>query len=121
MKNTIKGLGIAGLVLFATTASAQVGLNKVTSNLSSQMGGVVNVISGISYIIGIALGVKSALKFKEFNESKGQVQLSTPIILAVVAAILLTLPTFLKTSKEGVFGTGSTGTTLSGTGLQTIN
>lgn len=120
MKKITQILGVLMIATLATTASAQ-GLNTVTNVLSNQMSGIVNVISAVAYIIGVALGIKAALKFKEHNETKGQVQLSTPIILAVVAAILLALPTFLKTGKEGIFGTGSTGTDLSGSTLQRIN
>ena len=58
---------------------------------------------------------------KESNENKGQTPISTPLILATVAAILLALPTFLKTGKEVFFGAGSTSTDLSGSALQRIN
>lgn len=120
MSKVSKILGFIALGMFAGVASAQ-GLNTVTTTLSDQMSGIVNVISAVSYIVGIALGIKAALKMKEHNETKGQVPLSTPIVLAVVAAILLALPTFLKTGKEALFGSGSTGTDLQGSALQRIN
>jgi hypothetical protein len=119
--NTLKVMAVLGLAMFAGGAFAQTGLNVVTTTMSNQMAGIVNVISAIAYIVGIALGIKAALKMKEHNETKGQVPLSTPIVLAVVAAVLLALPTFLKTGKEGVFGAGSTGTDLQGSTLQRIN
>lgn len=60
-------------------------------------------------------------KFKEHNETKGQVPLSQPIALAIVAGLLIALPTFLSVAKGGVFGSGSQANTLSGQATRTIN
>lgn len=121
MKKVVKALALMGVVILSTSAQANIGLNVVTTNLGTQMGGIVNVISSVSYIIGVALGVKAALKMKESNESKGQVPISNAIVLALVAAVLLTLPSFLKTGRETVFGSTTKGTELNGSSLQTIN
>ncbi len=107
------------LVAFSGVASAQ-GINSVTTTLLGQMPGITDVLSAIAYIAGVGFGIKAALKLKEYNESKGQVPLSAPITLAVVAALLLALPTFLATSKEAVFGTGTQGTNVNGGTLRTV-
>ena len=125
-KNKImKSLGYAaatvGLIFIAMEpAMAQVGLNKITTNVKDQMPGIADVLSAVAYVAGVGFGIKSALKLKEHNESKGQVPLSQPITLAIVAALLLALPALLSTGKEAVFGAGSTGTTLDGTTIRTI-
>lgn len=121
MKKFVKALAIVGIVAASTSPVYAQGLKTVTTTLSGQMSGIVNVISAISYILGVALGVKAALKMKEASENKGQVPISMPIILAAVSFVLLALPTFLKTGKEVFFGTGSTGTDLTGSTLQRIN
>ena len=61
------------------------------------------------------------LKLKEHNESKGQVPLSQPITLGIVAGLLLALPSFLQTAKTGIFGSGSKGTTLDGGNIRSID
>lgn len=109
----------AGALMLVEPSFAQ-GLNTVTNNVKSQLPGVNDVISGVAYIAGIGFGVKAALSFKEHNESKGQVPISKPITLAVVAALLIALPQFLTTSKESVFGGGATSNTLDGTSTRTI-
>lgn len=120
MKKFVRVLAVMGMVAASASPVYAQGLKTVTTTLSDQMAGVVNVISAISYILGVALGVKAALKMKEASENKGQVPISIPIILAAVSFILLALPTFLKTGKEVFFGTGSTGTELGGSTLQRI-
>ncbi len=97
------------------------GLNQVTGVVKSQLPGVAEVLSALAYVSGIGFGIKAVLKIKEHNESKGQVPLSQPITLAIVAGLLLALPSFLETAKSGVFGTGSKGTTLDGANIRSIN
>ena len=123
-KTVFKTLGlvaVSALSLFVATdvAMAQ-DLNAVTTQLTGQMPGVTNVLSAISYIAGVGFGIKGALKLKEHNESKGQVPISGPITLFIVAAILLALPTMLTTAKGTLFGTGSSATTLDGSNLRSI-
>lgn len=125
MKKGLKILGYVALTAVLMTvamdpAMAQ-GINRVTSTVKDQMPGVVDVLSAIAYIAGVGFGIKAALKLKEHNESKGQVPLSQPITLGIVAALLLALPTFLSVAKEGVFGAGSTGTSITGETLRTVN
>lgn len=124
-KAILKTLGYvaatAAIFFVATDVALAQDLNAVTSNVKNQMPGVADVLSAIAYIAGIGFGIKAALKLKEHNESKGQVPISAPITMAIVAALLLALPSLLSTAKGTVFGTGSTGTTLDGGTLRQIN
>jgi hypothetical protein len=125
LNKIIKFLGYttfgAGIALISMEPVMAQGLNNVTKTLISQFPGVAKVISGASYIMGVGLGVKAALKFKEHHDSQGQVKLGLPITYAVVAAILLSLPSYLSTSKQTVFGSGAKGTTIDGGNITTIN
>lgn len=107
-------------VLLVEPVMAQ-GLNQVTGVVKSQLPGVAEVLSALAYVSGIGFGIKAVLKIKEHNESKGQVPLSQPITLAIVAGLLLALPSFLETAKSGVFGSGAKGTTLDGANIRSIN
>lgn len=124
-KNFIKYLGatgaVVGLSLLAIDPAMAQGLNTVTNTVKSQMPGVVDVLSGAAYVAGVGFGIKAALKLKEHNESKGQTPLSQPITLGIVAALLLALPSFLQVAKQGVFGSGTQGTSLDGGTLRSIN
>lgn len=109
-----------GTLAVATGANAA-DVNTVTSNMLTQLTGVNDLISAVAYVAGIGFGIKAALKFKEHNETKGQIPLSQPITLAIVAGLLIALPTFLSVAKGGVFGSGSQANTLSGQATRTIN
>lgn len=112
IKKVIYGIGLS---FIANTAFAQ-GLNVVTGSLNGQLPGVVDTMSAISYIAGVGFGIKCALKLKAHNESKGQIPISEPITLFVVAAILIALPSMLSIATETIFGAGNTHTGLAGSG-----
>ena len=125
-KNTMKTLGLLGLGVALTAlavdpAMAQTGLNKVTTELRGQMGGVADLLSAVSYIGGVGFGIKAALKLKEHNETKGQTPLSQPITMGIVAALLIALPTFLKTATETLLGGSSQKTTADGGQMRSSN
>ena len=121
LKTLAYAVGATALFAVAIDPAMAQDLNTMTSNLKNQLPGVADVLSACAYIGGIGFGIKAALKLKEHNESKGQqVPLSQPITLAVVAALLLALPTLLTNAKGTVFGTGSTGTTLDGSTIRSI-
>lgn len=107
------------LSLFAGPAAAQ-GINTITTNALGQFSGVAQVASGISYILGIFLGIKAALKFKEYGEDSQRNKIGVPIALALVAGVLLALPTILTISSEAVVGTGYQGTTIDGSNITSI-
>lgn len=112
---------LGSLALVAGTAMAQSsGINIITGTILGQTGGIVDLLSAISYIAGVGFGIKAALKFKEHNESKGQIPISQPITLFAVAAMLLALPTILQIAKEALFGTGSTGTDSDGGNMRSV-
>lgn len=91
----------------AASAAGDVGLAGVANNLSeNQFPALLKVINIGSYVAGFAFAFKAALKFKEQNESKGQIPISTPVVLAIVAGLLIALPTVLKTTLQTLFGSG---------------
>lgn len=116
-KNILKTLG-----LFAITATALVvgdvamaqDLNAVTTQVKGQLPGVADLISAVAYVAGIGFALKAGFKLKEHNESKGQIPLSQPITLAIVAALCLGLPTLLSNAKGTIFSAGANGTSLAG-------
>lgn len=87
------------LALLPMTVEAQT-VATVANTVLDQIHSIPKVIGGICYVAGVWLGVVAALKFKEHNESKGQIKITAPIIYTVAAVLLLSLPTFLNVGIE---------------------
>ena len=125
MKNMIKNIAYLGilsaLMLVAIDPAFAQGLNRITTPVKAQLPVIADVLAIIAYIAGVGFGIKAALKLKESNESKGQVPLSQPITLAIVAGVLLALPTMLSVATESVFGAGNEKVKADGSGLRSIN
>ena len=106
-KNLLKSvvfIGLGTLAVVSPSFAEGVGLSGLTENTTSQFTAISTILSGLAYVAGIGFGLKAALKLKQQSESNGQIPLSQPIMLGVVAAILITLPTFLTTGVDTVFG-----------------
>lgn len=123
MKNLGKILGATALLaLFMTEAMAQQsGMAGVISQATTQFQSITDLISTISYIAGIGFMFKAILKFKEHNESKGQVPLSNAIVLFVVAGCLLGLPYMVSVSKSTTVGAGASSSGINTSTLRSVN
>ncbi len=118
-----KILGVMGAVAVGTLVAVDPalaaaptdsqGLGVIAANMKSTASSATDILSIVSYVIGVAFGIKGALKFKESNETKGQVPISQPITLLAVAALLLALPSLLEIARDAVMGTGTSNTSLS--------
>lgn len=111
-------IATAGLAMFSEPSQAQTLGDIANAIVQGTLGGVNNLITGGAYLMGVAFGVKAALKLKEHNESEGRTKLSTPLTLGVVSALLLALPTFLKSGVETTLGSGATMGSLTGSKIQ---
>ena len=99
-------------VLFLAVLVIPMGVNAqtvadVANTVNDQIKGVPKLIGAICYIAGVALGVMSALKLKEHNETKGQMKLFVPIAYFVGSALLLAIPTVMNVGM-GTFGFSKT-------------
>lgn len=109
-------LAAAGACLFPTLASA-ITLGQAAINIFGNFGALADLISGGSYLAGAGLGFQAAMKFKAHNDNPQQTKLSQPIVYALVAASLLSLPSFIGSFGETAYGDSATKTSLSsGTG-----
>ena len=87
------------LLALAVPSHAQT-VADVANGLIPQVTSVAPVIYIVSYLCGVGFGIKAALKFKEVNESKGQVKLSAAIIFLIASALFLSLPTLVNSGIE---------------------
>ena len=113
---------VLAMVLITSLASAQsAGLTGMAYNWWAQVQTVTDIISTVAYVAGIGFMFKAILKFKEHNESKGQVPLSNAIVLFVVAGCLLGLPYMVSSAKSTTVGAGAMGTGIGNGALRSIN
>lgn len=86
--------------LMITEANAAATVADMANTLLANIKTLPRFIVTIAYIMGIVCGIQSALKFKEFNESKGQVKVSVPIYYAIGSALLIGVPLTLQTGLD---------------------
>lgn len=121
MKNIFKLLALVGITSLFVAYGQSDGLAGVVNQGRSQFNAVVDIISTVSYIVGVGLLFKAILKFKESNESKGQVPISNAIVLFICAGLCLGLPYLYSVSGSSVLGGGSTRTGILNGQLQNVN
>lgn len=64
--------------------------------LINEIKGLPNLMESLSYLFGVFFGFKTALKLKEFNESKGQkTSLSSVLWCFFACACFMALPTYI--------------------------
>lgn len=94
-------LFFVSMVNFAFAGSCET-LDCAIEGLLPHMTATEDVISTVAYIAGVVFVYKSILKFKENNESKGQVKLTWAILYFVAGGLLLGLPSVIKAGRETV-------------------
>lgn len=92
------------LLTFASPAFANAG--QVARTVFGQMTAFADVITAGVFLAGLGVGAAAALKFKAHSENAQQVPLKVPMVYAIVAALLIGFPAYLKMSKTSLFGAG---------------
>ena len=99
------GSVVASSNAMATTALS---LGGVASMITSSFSNVTLLITGGSYLAGIAFSIGAIMKFKHHKDNPTQIPIGTPISLLFIAAALLFLPSVLGTAGQTIFGGGKT-------------
>jgi len=94
----------------AITASYATGttLGGVASTITASFTQVTKLITGGSYLAGIAFSIGAIMKFKMHKDNPQQVPIGTPIALLFIAAALLFLPSVLSVAGSTIFGSATT-------------
>jgi hypothetical protein len=100
MKKNKMLIGVLSVLLLLPFASEAQTVATVANSVLNNIKSVPQLIGSISYVCGVALGVMSLLKFKEHNETKGQVKITSGIIYLLCSIILLSLPTVMNVGME---------------------
>lgn len=98
-----------GLVSGVETASAN-DFSNVVTNIGDSINNLPGLITGVSYMMGITLGVLGILKIKDHVENPGQTPLQQGAIRLAAGGGLLALPMVYEAMIEtiGSDGTGAT-------------
>lgn len=99
-------LATIGLSLYASSALAQGGqdISKLSEAISTQATSIAKLMSIAAYVAGVGFALGGILQFKAHKDAPQQTPLSKPVVMIVVAACLLFLPTILNVAGESLFG-----------------
>jgi ABC-type spermidine/putrescine transport system permease subunit II len=96
-----------GLVSGVETASANQGFNTIVNNMETSISGIPGLISGISYMMGILLGVLGILKIKDHVENPGQTPLQQGAIRLAAGGGLFALPIVYEAMQTTIGNNGA--------------
>lgn len=113
--NLVKALGVLTLgVIPAVALGADV--TSVANTITTQATSVAKLLSITAYVAGVGFALAGILQFKTHKENPQQTPLSKPIVMIVVAACLLFLPTILNIAGASLFGTSASSSATAGGG-----
>lgn len=108
MTQIFKGLGRAlsavALMLFVTSSFADGDVTALVTQVTGQANSIATLLNVASYVAGVGFALAGVLQFKAHKESPQQVPLSKPIVLIIVAACLLFLPSIMNIAGQSLFG-----------------
>ena len=111
-KQGITVLSVIIVSLLAGQAMAQSGgFTGLTTNLGSQLSSVSQVVGWLAFLSGFVFGVMGIFKFKAYglNPQDPQNKPMTGVVLLLVGAAMIAIPTVMGLGVASLFGT-STGT-----------
>lgn len=116
LKGLKSGIAIALIVAIAHPALAEssTDFSTMSGNIVESVSDVPGVISGLSYLLGIILGVMAIIKIRYHVEDPRSTPLREPLVRALAAGALFALPDVYEavqtTIDGGVLADGITGT-----------
>ena len=102
------------LAFISQEAAAGTTLGNMASSITKTFSSIGLMITGGSYIAGLAFSIGAIMKFKQHKDNPTQNPIGTPIALVFIAAALLFLPSILSVTGYTMFG--GAGTTAGPTG-----
>jgi hypothetical protein len=103
----------------AENSFAATNFSTISTNVSTSIASLPGLLAGVSYMIGILLGVLGILKIKDHVENPTQTPLQHGAIRLVAGGGLFALPIVFEAMQGTIdngAGTGVTGPTLTGIG-----
>ncbi len=110
LRNKMMSAGAAtfiGMVSGVESASAGNDFTTIVDNMESSISGVPGLISGVSYMMGILLGVLGILKIKDHVENPGQTPLQQGAIRLAAGGGLFALPIVYEAMQTTIGADGA--------------
>ncbi len=98
---------VSGVEQASATAGGGQGFNDIVQNMEESISGIPGLISGISYMMGILLGVLGILKIKDHVENPGQTPLQQGAIRLAAGGGLFALPIVYEAMQTTIGADGS--------------
>lgn len=113
-------LAIMALYLFsvhafgATPGGGGGNLASLAGKVGEQATAIAKLMNIAAYVAGVGFALAGILQFKAHKEAPQQTPLSKPVVMIVVAACLLFLPTILQIAGGSLFEGGKAASTVGG-------
>ncbi len=105
-----------GLLLISQDAAAgTTNMGNMASSVTDTFESIGKMITGGSYIAGLAFSIGAIMKFKQHKDNPTQIPIGTPIALIFIGAALLFLPSILSVTGYTMFGKAGVTATPDGT------
>lgn len=103
---------IITLLVAAPCYAADQIIGDVAENVRGSMGDVAALFTAMAYVCGVAFSMMGLFKLKVHKDNPTQVPLSQPMVLVIIGACLIFLPSLIKTAGTTIWGDSkiSTGT-----------
>lgn len=112
-----KTIFITLLTCLATTVLANSGnITTIATTVTTEATSIAKLLSVTAYVAGVGFALAGILQFKAHKENPQQTALSKPVVMVVVAACLLFLPTILSIAGASLFGSSATSAATAGGG-----
>jgi intracellular multiplication protein IcmD len=113
-KKSMGRIALAALLIVDTfytcaNAATSTGIGGVAATVTDQLGAMATLMVYVAYVSGVGFALAGILQFKAHKENPQQTPLSKPIVLIIVAACLLFLPSVMSAAGGSIFGTAASG------------
>ncbi len=112
----LMGITLLSISTLAMAASSGGDLEAIANTVTTQANAVARLLSVLSYVAGVGFAMAGILQLKAHKENPQQVPLSKPVVMIIVSACLLFLPTILKTAGSSIFGSSKVSAATAGGG-----
>lgn len=92
-------LAVAASVAFAEGSD----LTAMANEITTELGALQKLLSVTAYVVGVGFAMGGIFQFKAHKENPQQTPLSKPVVMLIVAACLLFLPTLINVAGESLF------------------
>jgi len=91
-------------------------ITAIASTVTTEATAIAKLLSITAYVAGVGFALAGILQFKAHKENPTQTPLSKPVVMMIVAACLLFLPTILNIAGASLLGSSAVSAASAGGG-----